>query len=485
MLPPPQLHHVDQTYLAQAAQHITARLATYGLNATVAPAHEQGSLVHRFDITAGHGQKIKPIEDRQEDLESHYAGLRFVKRPGSGKLGLEIAVPESHRAPIQMREVLDTPEWLESKAALPIALGVTTSGAPVVIDLATCPHLLVAGTSGAGKSVGLHVMLASLLLKNSPADVQLELIDPKFVEFAAYRGLPHLRGPIANEQADAVELLVDLCAEMDARYRKFVDAGARDIASYNALGRERLPRIVVFIEEYADLTSMNRDAVEAPVCRLAQKARAAGIHVILATQRPSTDVITGVIKANFDGRIAYRVASHQDSQTCLGSSGAQQLMGRGDSLVKVADLNNVATRVHGAYLADPKPICDAWRAQTTSGSSQRQPSDPAPPPARVAVEPANDTACSTVEGSSVEPAAKAAEPAPIAKTSEQSPDHYARAVAYASEHGLVSARKLEEALGVGTKRANQLTARMREAGLIEPGGPNNSYRFTQTQTQPI
>jgi len=487
MLPPAEPHHIDQGYLEQVARHLAAKLSSYDIRAQVAPAHEQGSLVHRFEITPAHGQKLKPIEACKKDLAALFAGLQFVDRNGSGKLGLEIPVPESHRTPIQMREVLDTPKWIDSKAALPLALGVTTAGDPVVVDLATCPHLLVAGTSGAGKSMGLHVMIASLLLKHSPADLQLVMVDPKFVELAVYEGLPHLRGPIATNQAEALELLREAVDEMEARYAKFRAAGVRNLPSYNAQGRDRIPRIVIVIEEYADLTMKNADEVEELVCRLAQKARGAGIHVILATQRPSVDVITGVIKGNFDGRIAYRVAARVDSETILGNldgAGAHQLIGRGDSLCRVPDLGPTPVRVHGAFIdADNGHvlrICEAWRAQTTSSSPARKPTPP-PLPTRVVAEPSDDDTCITVDESDVEPAAKATELTPSAETSDQSPDHYARAVAYASEHGHVSARKLEDALNVGTKRANQLTARMREAGLIEPGGPKNSYRFTQTQ----
>lgn len=487
MLPPAAPHHVDQAYLMKAAGHITAKLATYDLLATVSPALEQGSLISRFDVAAGRGQKLRPIKERQEDLEAEFAGLSFVDLPGSGRLGIEIPIPAKLRTPIQMREVLDTSEWIGSTAALPLALGVTTTGKPVVVDLAKCPHLLVAGSTGGGKSVGLNVMLTSLLLSRSPSDLRLALIDPKKVELARYRDVPHLLRPTITDVSDAIAFLSWAVDEMERRYDTMLARDVNELDEYNALDDvERLARNVIVIDEYADLTSVAKKEVEAILCRLAQKARAAGIHIILATQRPSVDVITGAIKTNFPSRIAYRVPQREDSKVILGTAGAQRLIGNGDSLCLLPGKIEL-TRVHGAYVSNEcvRRICEWWRAQTTTSAQRQVPAAPPPLPARAAVEPSDEEAGITVDDAVVErlddsavvdePEAKA--PSSNSASAQPPADPYDRATTYARERGHVSGRQLEKLLRVGKNRADQLVQRMRDAALIEPGGPNNSYRY--------
>jgi DNA segregation ATPase FtsK/SpoIIIE, S-DNA-T family len=468
-----EVHRVDQSYLSAVAHNLGIRLASYKIGATVAPAAVQGKLVSKFELAPSVSQQIGPIKAKQVDLEAAYEGLRFVDMPGTGKLGIEIPLPKAQRKPIGVREVIDSAAWIDTDAALPLALGVTTAGEPVVVDLATCPHLLVAGATGAGKSVGLNVMLCSLLLNNSPAELQLLLIDAKLVEFARYRGLPHLHCPPVTEVQEAIEKLQWAVEEMERRYLRFVDADVNDIDSFNSESGQRLPRIVVVIDEYADLTSVKGREVEGAVCRLAQKARGAGIHLIVATQRPSVDVITGVIKANFPSRIAYKVSQSEDSKTILGQTGAQLLIGDGDSLCLLPKLSINVTRVHGAYISSQeiRDVNNAWKAQTDP--SQPEPVATVPTLDKAVEVPPEDTCASS------ESVAEALRPSAAELASKQSPadDIYERAVAYARQKQAVSARQLGVELRCGFERAKKLFERMKDEGLVRPGGPNNTHIF--------
>lgn len=493
LLQQPAHSQADAAYLTKVARDLAERLRLFRLAATVQPAERQGAIVSRYEITPAATQEIKPITAKLVDLEAAYKGLRFVPLSGTGKLGVEIPVPDSQRRTIMLREVLDSPAWIENDMILPLALGVTTSGDPVVVDLATCPHLLVAGATGAGKSVGVNVMLTSLLLRNSPSDLQLLLIDPKVVEFPRYRGLPHLLTPVITEAAEAIARLQWACEEMDRRYLQLAEADAENLEVFNETvsPRDRLPRIVIVIDEYADLTCVavpdpnnpaekltvakSKELVESAVIRLAQKARAAGIHVILATQRPSVDVLTGAIKANFPSRISYKTAQREDSKTIIGASGAEKLLGDGDSLFLVPGLSTELVRVHGAFVAksEVKAVCASWTCQATGeehrGSAPR----------------------STIEAEDpIEPAAPRL-PAPkpqlnqdvvVAAAPPESDDLFARAVEFARSRGYVSARQLGDEFGVGFNKSKKLFGRMLSAGLLKPGGPNNTHVFIAKNT---
>lgn len=470
LLQEPTASNVDSSYREAVARNLADRLRHFRLAATVEAAQQQGAVVSRYEITPAATQEIKPITARLADLEAAYKGLRFVSLPGTGKLGVEIPVPDSQRGPIALRTVLDTQAWTESEAKLPLALGVTSAGDPVVIDLASCPHLLVAGATGAGKSVGINGMLVSLLLRHSPSELQLLLIDPKVVELARFRGLPHLICPPITEQADAVDRLLWACDEMDRRYKQFVAADASDLDSYNecVATADRLPRIVIVIDEYADLSSVAKDQVEGPVIRIAQKARAAGIHMILATQRPSVEIVTGAIKANFPSRIAYKVAQREDSKTIIGANGAEKLLGNGDSLVLIPALSTDLTRVHGAFISkdEVKAVCRSWTSQTTA--------ERAPEPRKVE------------KPAQAEPEEQEEEPAPRRLPAPQPPaadDLFPRAVAVARTKGHVSARLLVEELNCGFSKAKKLFARMHEQNLIKPGGPNNTHVYCGADAQ--
>jgi S-DNA-T family DNA segregation ATPase FtsK/SpoIIIE len=472
LLQEPTSVQIDASYREAVAQNLGERLRHFNINATVAVSSQQGAVVSRYEITPGASQGLKPILKRDEDLQTAYFGLRFVPKHGTGTLGVEIPVPDAQRGTIALRTVLDSPAWTDTDAVLPLALGVTSAGDPVVIDLADTrgPHLLAAGTSGSGKSVGVTAMVISLILRNSPDDVQLLIIDPKVVEFAAFAGLPHLLTPPITELNEAVERLLWAVDEMERRYRQFVERGAKNIDRYNERVKthERLPRIVIVVDEYADLFAIAKNQVEPCIQRLAQKARAAGIHMILATQRPSVDVIAGVIKANFNARIAYKTAQREDSKTIIGNTGAYALLGKGDSLCLIPQYSTELTRVHGAYISEEEvdAICQAWTSQATGGEQRATSPRPTVAPAR----------SDLPEAPAPQPQQHDKVVAVVAATTE-SDDLFTRAVEFARTRGYVSARQLEGELGVGFNKAQKLFGRMRADGLIKPGGPNNTHQF--------
>lgn len=280
--------------------------------------------------------------------------------PGTPAVAIEVAQPAA--APVLLADLFASVAWRERKGALPVALGVECAGAPVLIDLAACPHLLIAGTTGSGKSVALTSLILSLAKAHTPRELRLMLIDPKVVEFQQFAKLPHLLVPPISRASKVVGALGWLLREMEARYRVFSALGVRKLAAHNAAShaRDRLPYIVVVIDELADLMLMARGEFETGIARLAQLARAAGIHLVVATQRPSVNVITGVIKANFPARLAFRVASATDSRVILDGKGAEGLLGKGDALW-LGPGSNQAARVQCAFVEDA--ACAAMLAE--------------------------------------------------------------------------------------------------------------------------
>jgi S-DNA-T family DNA segregation ATPase FtsK/SpoIIIE len=293
------------------------------------------------------------------------AAVRIVGPiPGRGTVAIE--VPNSEMATVYLREILITPEFVDARGRLPLALGKDTTGNAVVADLASMPHLLIAGSTGSGKSVGLNAMICSLLYKATPADVRFLLIDPKRLELGMYEGMPHLLAPVVTDAKEAAMRLKWIVGKMDDRYKLLQGKAVRNIEGYNreAPAEDKLPYWVVVVDELADLMMVSSGEVQNSLVRLAQIARAVGIHLIVATQRPSVDVVTGLIKANFPTRIAYQVASKVDSRTVLDANGAEQLLGRGD-LIFIPPGAGRPTRVHGCWVSDPevKAICDHLRTQ--------------------------------------------------------------------------------------------------------------------------
>jgi S-DNA-T family DNA segregation ATPase FtsK/SpoIIIE len=287
--------------------------------------------------------------------------------PGGGTVAVE--VPNDRAATVYFREILVSAEFAESKGRLPLALGKDVTGTPVVGDLAAMPHLLVAGATGSGKSVGLNAMICSILYKATPADVRFLMIDPKRLELSVYEGIPHLLAPVVTDAKEAAARLRWIVGKMDERYKELQGKQVRNIEGYNRAveADRRLPYWVVVIDELADLMVVSAGEVQTSLVRLAQIARAVGIHLIVATQRPSVDVVTGLIKANFPTRIAFKVASKVDSRTVLDGNGAEQLLGQGD-MIYVPPGASKQVRVHGAWLADEevRAICDFLRKQGTA-----------------------------------------------------------------------------------------------------------------------
>jgi S-DNA-T family DNA segregation ATPase FtsK/SpoIIIE len=276
--------------------------------------------------------------------------------PGTSLVGIEVA--NEKFSTVGIKEVIKAVK--ESKGELPIGIGVDIVGNPKVTDLAKMPHLLIAGQTGSGKSVGLNVILMSLIYTKSPEECQLILVDPKRVEMTSYEGIPHLLRPVVTDPEDAVQVFEDLVKEMEKRYRILAEAKVRNIVSYNELGEGRMPYIVAVIDEMADLMMTAGKRVETCIVRLAQLARAVGIHLVLATQKPIVKVITGLIKSNLPSRIAYQVTSGMDSRVILDNIGAEKLIGRGD-LLMVAPGTSEPERFHGAWISDAEieAVCDS------------------------------------------------------------------------------------------------------------------------------
>lgn len=366
---------LTKTELELLASEVEQRLQEFGIQAKVVGVLP-GPVITRFELEPAPGVKASRISGIATDLARSLSAIsvRVVEViPGKSVVGLEI--PNRSREIVSLKEVLVSPQYQQARSPLSMALGKDIAGHPVVVDLGKMPHLLVAGTTGSGKSVGVNAMLLSFLYKATPEEVRMILVDPKMLELSVYDGIPHLLTPVVTDMKEAANALRWCVAEMERRYRLMAGQGVRNLAGYNekvkaakAAGKpikapewychdgeekdlETLPMIVVVIDEFADMMMVVGKKVEQLIARLAQKARAAGVHLILATQRPSVDVITGLIKANIPTRIAFQVSSKIDSRTVLDQQGAQQLLGHGDMLY-LAPGTGVPVRVHGAFVGD-------------------------------------------------------------------------------------------------------------------------------------
>ena len=341
---------------------IVTALASYKVEAAVT-ARDVGPVLTSYSLAIGAGIRAIAVLTR---LEADLARLLHVSRVRvSSKLGgVSLEVPNDKRLSVSLHSTMRP--VLDHRAALAVSLGVDTSGRPVVGDITKMPHLLVAGTTGSGKSVGVNAMIISLLCKHTPDTLRLILIDPKMLELSVYDGIPHLLRPVITDMSRACDALHWAVTEMERRYTLLTQAKVRDLDGYNKQSAAKLPRIVIIIDELADLMITNKHDVERSIARLCQKARAAGIHLIVATQRPSVDVVTGLIKANIPTRIAYTVSSAIDSRTILGARGGEQLLGQGDMLYK-APGTDALQRVHGAFVTDSmcESIAEHWRLQST------------------------------------------------------------------------------------------------------------------------
>jgi S-DNA-T family DNA segregation ATPase FtsK/SpoIIIE len=329
-----------------------------------------GPIITSYEFEPAPGVKVSQVVNLADDLALALkaASVRIVGPiPGRGTVAIE--VPNDDHATVYLREIFVSPEFAESRGKLPLALGKDVQGQPVVADLTAMPHLLIAGATGSGKSVGLNGMICSVLYKATPADVRFLMIDPKRLELSCYEGIPHLLAPVVTDAKEAAARLRWIVGKMDERYKTLQHRQVRNIEGYNRAVplEERLPYWIVVVDELADLMMVSAGDVQTSLVRLAQIARAVGIHLIIATQRPSVDVVTGLIKANFPTRIAFQVASKVDSRTVLDGNGAEQLLGRGD-MIFVPPGANKQMRVHGAWVADDevRAVCEFLRRQGTA-----------------------------------------------------------------------------------------------------------------------
>jgi len=372
----------SKSILEDHASQLENVLSDFSVNGTIADAR-YGPVVTRYDLNPAPGTKSQRVISLADDIARSMSAIsvRVAVVPGQNVIGIEL--PNEGRQVVMLRDILDHDSWASDRSSLPMALGKDIAGAPVVVDLAKFPHLLVAGTTGSGKSVGINAMILSLLYRHTPETCRMIMIDPKMLELSVYDGIPHLLSPVVTDPSKAVTALKWAVREMENRYRNMAKMGVRNIGGYNdrlaearakgevltrrvqtgfdpetgkpiheeeTLDLVPLPFIVVLIDEVADLMLVAGKEIEGAVQRLAQMARAAGIHVIMATQRPSVDVITGTIKANFPTRISFQVTSRIDSRTILGEQGAEQLLGRGDMLFMEG--GGRVVRVHGPFVDD-------------------------------------------------------------------------------------------------------------------------------------
>jgi S-DNA-T family DNA segregation ATPase FtsK/SpoIIIE len=357
LLTPPTEVESDEEWLDEQTTLLNDTLKNFNVRAKVVNV-TQGPAVTRFEVQPEPGVKVNKVTNLMDDIKLGLAAQDIrMEAPIPGKHTIGIEIPNRKSKPVYLREVLESDAFKHDKSPLTVALGLDISGEPIVTDLRKMPHGLIAGATGSGKSVCINSMLISLLYKATPQEVKLLLIDPKMVELAPYNRLPHLVSPVITDVKAATAALKWAVEEMERRYELFVHAGVRDISRYNerAIAAEqyaqKLPYIVIIIDELADLMMMSPADVEEAISRIAQKARACGIHLIVATQRPSVDVITGLIKANIPTRIAFSVSSQVDSRTILDTGGAEKLLGKGDMLF-AENGSSKSVRLQGTFVTD-------------------------------------------------------------------------------------------------------------------------------------
>ena len=362
--------------LKETALKLQEILKTFGVNVTVTDI-SQGPAVTRFELQPEAGVRVNKIVNLADDIKMNLAAKDIrIEAPIPGKAAVGIEVPNKENQAVALRDLFESSEYKEFESKLAFAVGKDIAGKTVVTDIAKMPHLLIAGATGSGKSVCINTIIMSLIYKAKPEEVQMIMIDPKIVELSVYNGIPHLMIPVVTDPKKAAAALNWAVAEMTNRYKKFADKGVRDLKGYNKLAKDSddpemqvLPQIVVIVDELADLMMVSANEVEDAICRLTQLARAAGIHLIIATQRPSVDVITGLIKANMPSRVAFAVSSGVDSRTILDINGAEKLLGKGDMLFYPQGYTKPA-RVQGAFVSDKEvqAVTDFLRGQNIESS---------------------------------------------------------------------------------------------------------------------
>lgn len=430
------------------------KLADFGVEGKITQVHP-GPVVTMYEFEPAPGVKINRVVSLSDDLALAQKAQSMRVSPIPGKAAIGIEVPNRVREVVSLREILSSDKFSKSYSRITLALGKDIFGVPVVADLARMPHLLVAGATGAGKSVSINSMVMSILHKASPSEVKMLMIDPKLLELSMYEDIPHLISPVITNPRKASEALKKMVMEMERRYRLLAEKGARNIDSFNrfAPDAERLPYIVIFIDELADLMFASSNEVEDAITRLAQMARAAGIHLIIATQRPSVDVITGLIKANFPARISFQVFSKIDSRTILDTQGAEQLLGKGDMLLMLP--GSRLMRVHGALVTESEigEVTSFIKSQGAPDFSifEDIPTEPLP----------------------------SEEEDPAAEKDEM----FDKAVEFADSVGEVSISSIQRRFKIGYNRAARIMEIMAEEGMVGPpkaaGKPRDFIRRRQ------
>jgi S-DNA-T family DNA segregation ATPase FtsK/SpoIIIE len=453
---------INDDFVQKRARLIEETLASFGAPAQVVQI-SRGPTITQFGVEplfvetrSGKTRvRVSKIASLADDLALALAAPRIrIQAPVPGHSYVGIEVPNEEMALVALRDILESEMFLRNRTSLRFALGRDVAGHPTVADLTAMPHLLIAGTTGSGKSVCVNSILTSFLLHNTPDDLRLILVDPKRVELTGYNGVPHLLAPVVVEMERVIGALQWMTREMDKRYHEFARIGARNIADYNvraaAQGSKKLPYLVVVIDELADLMMIAPDETERTITRLAQLARATGIHLILATQRPSVDVVTGLIKANFPARIAFAVASNTDSRVILDQPGAERLLGRGDMLYQAPDAPSPA-RLQGVFVSDHEiqQLVEFWRAQvgaspyTMPGGAVDAPSISGVPLKQVPM---------------FEDMSPASNEDPLLKDS----------IDIIRKEGKASVSMLQRKLRIGYTRASRLMDSLEEKGIVAP-----------------
>ena len=362
--------------LTDTAAKLQKTLYSFGVSAKVEDV-SVGPAITRYELKPAEGVRVSKIANLADDIALNLAAETIrIEAPIPGKQAVGIEVPNKEKEAVHLRDVVETDEFANNKSKLSVALGKDVAGQVVIADIAKMPHVLIAGSTGSGKSVCINTIITSIIYNAKPSEVKLVMVDPKVVELSVYNGIPHLLIPVVTDPRKAAGALAWAVQEMDDRYNKFATKGVRDLKGYNAAMEKegeggKLPQIVIIIDELADLMMVAAKDVEDAICRLAQKARAAGMHLVIATQRPSVDVITGLVKANVPSRIAFAVSSQVDSRTILDMVGAEKLLGKGDMLFAPAG-SSKPTRIQGAFVSDDEveKIVDFVKANGTAKYSE-------------------------------------------------------------------------------------------------------------------
>lgn len=456
--------------MKQTASKLVDTLKSFGVETTLIGV-SRGPSVTRYELQPAPGVKISKITNLADDIALNLAssGVR-IEAPIPNKSAVGIEIPNQHRSTVKLREIISSSEFKKAKSKLNVALGKDITGTVACADLAKMPHLLIAGTTGSGKSVCLNCMIVSILYNATPSEVKLLMIDPKQVEFSVYNGIQHLLVPVISDVRKAAASLAWAVGEMEKRYRCFASCGVRDIAGFNRYvlthpEYEKMPQIVIFIDELNDLMMVSPKEVEDSICRLAQKARAAGMYLVVATQRPSVDVITGIIKANIPSRLSLSVSSQVDSRTILDTIGAEKLLGNGDMLFNPVGVSK-PVRIQGAFVSDGEieKIVDFLKSQQEAEY--------------------DDDVMDEIERNAAAEKKQQASASAGSSVSDGEDDMLEKAIEVAVEAGTISTSYLQRKLRIGYSKAARIVDELDEMGLIGASeGGSKPRKFLMTKVQ--